>query len=62
MLKQYQPQWFLTENVGGLKNANDGKAFKKILDEMRNAGYKLYPNLYKFETYGIPQQGIELLS
>lgn len=22
---------------------------------MRKAGYKLYPNLYKFETYGIPQ-------
>ena len=36
-------------------NANDGKAFTKILDEMRSAGYKLYPNLYKFETYGVPQ-------
>lgn len=43
------------ENVGGLRNANDGKAFTKILDEMRKAGYKLYPNLYKFENYGIPQ-------
>lgn len=38
-----------------LENANDGKAFTKILDEMRKAGYKLYPNLYKFEDYGIPQ-------
>lgn len=55
VLKLYKPQWFLAENVGGLKNANDGKAFTKILDEMRDAGYKLYPNLYKFETYGIPQ-------
>lgn len=55
VLKQYQPQWFLAENVGGLRNANDGKAFTKILDEMRQAGYKLYPNLYKFENYGIPQ-------
>ena len=55
VLKQYHPRWFLAENVGGLRNANDGKAFTKILDEMRSAGYKLYPNLYKFETYGIPQ-------
>ena len=55
VLNRYKPQWFLAENVGGLKNANDGKAFTKILAEMRKAGYKLYPNLYKFETYGIPQ-------
>ena len=55
VLKQYRPKWFLAENVGGLRNANDGKAFSKILNAMREAGYKLYPNLYKFETYGIPQ-------
>lgn len=55
VLKLYKPQWFLAENVGGLRNANDGKAFSLILKAMRDAGYKLYPNLYKFETYGIPQ-------
>lgn len=55
VLKQYRPKWFLAENVGGLRNANDGKAFTMILDAMRDAGYKLYPNLYKFETYGVPQ-------
>ncbi len=55
VLKLYRPQWFLAENVGGLRNANDGKAFTKILNEMRAAGYVIYPNLYKFETYGIPQ-------
>ena len=55
VLKKYKPLWFLAENVGGLKNANDGKAFSMILGAMKEAGYKLYPNLYKFETYGIPQ-------
>lgn len=55
VLKQYRPQWFLAENVGGLRNANDGKAFTMILDAMKAAGYRLYPNLYKFETYGVPQ-------
>lgn len=55
VLKMYRPQWFLAENVGGLRNANDGKAFSIILNAMREAGYKLYPNLYKFEKYGVPQ-------
>ena len=54
-LKKFKPQWFLAENVGGLRNANDGKAFNKILTELRDAGYILTPHLYKFEEYGIPQ-------
>jgi DNA (cytosine-5)-methyltransferase 1 len=54
-LKTFKPQWFLAENVGGLRNANDGKAFTKILNELRGAGYTITPHLYKFEEYGIPQ-------
>jgi len=54
-LKRFRPQWFLAENVGGLKNANEGKAFTKILSEMRDAGYTITPHLYKFEEYGVPQ-------
>ncbi len=54
-LELYKPKWFLAENVGGLQSANEGKAFKKILSDMKNAGYRIYPNLYKFEEYGIPQ-------
>jgi DNA (cytosine-5)-methyltransferase 1 len=54
-LKTFKPQWFLAENVGGLKNSNDGKTFKLILKEMFDAGYSVYPNLYKFEDYGVPQ-------
>lgn len=54
-LKRFTPQWFLAENVGGLRNANEGKAFTKILAELRDAGYTLTPHLYKFEEYGIPQ-------
>lgn len=55
VLQSHKPLWFLAENVGGLRSANEGKAFKKILDDMRESGYKLYPNLYKFEDYGVPQ-------
>lgn len=54
-LNIYKPQWFLAENVGGLRNANDGKAFAQILKEMREADYTITPHLYKFEEYGVPQ-------
>ena len=55
VLKRFQPLWFLAENVGGLQSANEGKAFSKIKEDMVACGYKIYPNLYKFEEYGIPQ-------
>ena len=54
-LKIYKPKWFLAENVGGIKSANEGRAFKKILHDMKAAGYTIVPNLYKFEEYGVPQ-------
>ncbi|WP_432412141.1 DNA cytosine methyltransferase [Rasiella sp. SM2506] len=54
-VRKFKPQWFLAENVGGLKNSNDGNAFGKILNEFHNEGYSVYPHLYKFEKYGIPQ-------
>lgn len=54
-LKHFQPQWFVAENVGGLRNANDGLAFNLIMASFIDAGYRIYPHLYKFEQYGIPQ-------
>jgi len=51
----FKPKWFLAENVGGLKNANDGGAFTKILQSLFDQGYSIYPHLYKFEKYGAPQ-------
>ena len=54
-LKEFQPAWFLAENVGGLRTANEGAAFKLIEDTFRDCGYTLVTNLYKFEQYGVPQ-------
>jgi DNA (cytosine-5)-methyltransferase 1 len=54
-LEKFKPVWFLAENVGGLRNANDGQAFSKILGDMFAAGYSVYSHLYKFEKYGVPQ-------
>lgn len=55
VLKRFQPQWFLAENVGGIKSANEGNAFQTILADLKAAGYRIYPHLYKFEQYGVPQ-------
>ena len=54
-LRLFNPDWFMFENVSGIRSANDGKAFEKIQNDMKEVGYRLYPNLYKFEDYGIPQ-------
>ena len=55
VLKKFQPDWFLAENVGGLASANDGGALMKILSDLHSVGYRIYPHLYKFEEYGVPQ-------
>ncbi len=54
-LQHFRPQFFVAENVGGLRNANDGAAFTRILTELEQAGYRVVPHLYKFEQYGVPQ-------
>lgn len=55
VLRHHQPMWFVAENVGGLRSANGGVAFALILDDLKQAGYRIYPHLYKFEEYGVPQ-------
>src|SRR5699024_1906153 len=55
VLRTREPRWFIAENVGGIRSANDGRAFDLILREMQDAGYRLYPHLYRFEQYGVPQ-------
>ena len=55
VLEKFKPLWFLAENVGGIRSANEGNAFECIKQDLKNAGYKIYPHLYKFEEYGVPQ-------
>jgi DNA (cytosine-5)-methyltransferase 1 len=57
IIDYFNPKFFVAENVGGIASANDGKAFKKILSDLENAGngYALTAHLYKAEEYGVPQ-------
>ncbi len=54
-LRKFRPKWFFAENVGGLRNSNEGQTFQTILEELHAAGYRITPHLYKFEKYGVPQ-------
>ncbi|WP_422391367.1 DNA cytosine methyltransferase [Arthrobacter sp. N1] len=53
-LEEFKPDWFLAENVGGIR-ADGGVALKRIFSDMIAAGYRIYPHYYRFEQYGVPQ-------
>lgn len=56
-LNHFRPKFFVAENVGGITSANDGMAFRAILNDLEQSGngYELTAHLYKSEEYGIPQ-------
>ncbi|MEV8272289.1 DNA cytosine methyltransferase [Microbacterium sp. NPDC077184] len=58
VLNHHQPEWFVAENVSGLRSSNGGRDFEQILEAMSSSGpgYVLTPHLYKFEEYGVPQR------
>jgi len=57
VIEQTNPLWFVAENVSGINSADGGKAFQKILKDLKHAGmgYTITANLYRFEEYGVPQ-------
>lgn len=59
VLNKFNPLFFIAENVSGLSSSNSGKAFEKILEDLKHSGedgYSLTVHEYKFEDYGIPQK------
>jgi len=54
---KFKPKFFVAENVGGITSSNEGIAFKKILNDLKNSGngYEITVHLYKSEEYGVPQ-------
>jgi DNA (cytosine-5)-methyltransferase 1 len=57
IINHFKPKFFVAENVGGITSANNGKAFNKIIKDLKTAGngYILTSHLYKAEDYGVPQ-------
>lgn len=63
VLDFFKPKAFIAENVSGISSANEGKAFRKILEDMETAGngYNLSVHLYKAEEYGVPQSRLRMI-
>jgi DNA (cytosine-5)-methyltransferase 1 len=54
-LKYFRPMFFVAENVHGLKLLSNGDGLLAVFKEFVAAGYRLFPHLYHFEDYGVPQ-------
>ncbi len=61
MLKELSPRGFLFENVYGIVGAQNGAAWKEILDEFSAAGYQLFYRIVDAADYGVPQHRERLL-
>lgn len=57
VIEKYDVDWFIAENVSGIKSSKIKGHFKQILDDLANSGrgYRVVAHLYKFEEYGVPQ-------
>lgn len=56
ILKARTPRFFIAENVKGIMSANSGKAFPMIINEFKEAGYKVTYKLLNASEYGVPQK------
>jgi len=52
-LRRFQPLFFVAENVSGL--ASSGNDLDVIKNAMMAAGYSIFPHVFRFEQYGVPQ-------
>ena len=56
LLRRLRPDFFVFENVMGLKNMEGGRVFQSIINELSGAGYSLDIWQLRAEEYAIPQR------
>lgn len=61
LLKKLSPKGFLFENVYGIIGAQNGEAWKEILQEFSEVGYHLFYRIVDAADYGVPQHRERLL-
>ena len=54
-LKRYQPKMFVFENVMGLRSADGGGYFKKMVHEFNKLGYDVADFLFNAKNFGVLQ-------
>ena len=60
-LEHFKPSFFVAENVNGLRSSGRKMDFDIILCALRDVGYDIFPHVYKFEDYGVPQNRHRIL-
>ncbi|PPJ62661.1 DNA cytosine methyltransferase [Cuspidothrix issatschenkoi] len=60
LLKNYQPQAFLLENVRGLTTHDQGRTFKTIINSLEKIGYGIHYLLLNSSNFGVPQNRVRI--
>lgn len=60
LLKIYQPQAFLLENVRGLTTHDQGRTFKTIINSLEKLGYGVHYLLLNSSNFGVPQNRVRI--
>lgn len=55
LLKKYQPEGFLLENVKGLTTHDKGKTFQTIIEHLEALGYGVEYRVINASSHGVPQ-------
>lgn len=55
VVKDKRPQYFLAENVRGILSLDNGRAIVRILEDFKQAGYRVQHKLFNVADYGVPQ-------
>lgn len=56
VIRDKRPAFFLAENVKGLLHFDGGRAFKRILADMEETGYRVSHKLFNTADFGVPQR------
>lgn len=56
ILKEHKTKVVILENVKNIINHDNGKTFKKIIDELRLLGYVTFHHIFNSADYGVPQR------
>jgi DNA (cytosine-5)-methyltransferase 1 len=55
-VRHYEPEWFLMENVTGLKGIDDGETLELLVSDFEGAGYTVDWTILNAADYGVPQK------
>jgi DNA (cytosine-5)-methyltransferase 1 len=61
VLKKYQPEMFVFENVPGLLTANGGKYFANMKNEFKRFGYEIHCSVLNAFNFGVMQNRLRVI-